>query len=72
MRSQTLIGHFARLARDNARKARQWVKDGNQMQAEWFSGRSCAYLTAARIARGNVRSDAWMRACARRLERKVA
>jgi len=56
-----LISEFARLARMNARKARQWLgTEGGAYEAEYHAGRSSAYLTAARILKGKP-SAAWNR-----------
>jgi hypothetical protein len=52
MSRKQLAGEFARLARENARKARYWKREGYPSEAEWFGGRSNAYITAARILRG--------------------
>ena len=54
MSRRELVREFARLAIENARKSRASRKRRQWKDAEWFAGRSGAYLTAARILRGVV------------------
>ena len=70
MTQPDFISEFARLARMNARKAREWLSTpGGGYEAEFFTGRAGAYLTAARILKGKP-SAAWNRLVS--VERRAA